>query len=114
MYKTTDETKLFVRFLKEKGIKYSYAEETLRYERIKKHEWKMYSNLLNDEVGGNLLKYLDSLFSRHIYNVIHYSFSWVNTKKGRDFWTKMEVEWEWDYILQKTVTTFGQKLKGNG
>ena len=75
MGKTTDETKLFVRFLKEKGIKYSYAEETLRYERIKKNEWKMYSNLLNDEVGGNLLKYLDSLFSRHIYNIIHYSFS---------------------------------------
>ena len=66
MYNTTDETKLFVRFLKEKGIKYSYAEETLRYERIKKHEWKMSSNLLNDEVGGNLLKYLDTLFSRHI------------------------------------------------
>ena len=93
MGKTTDETKLFVRFLKEKGIKYSYAEETLRYERIKKHEWKMYSNLLNDEVGGNLLKYLDSLFSRHIYNVIHYSFSFVNTKKDRDFWDEMEVEW---------------------
>ena len=98
MGKTTDETKLFVRFLKEKGIKYSYAEETLRYERIKKHEWKMYSNLLNDEVGGNLLKYFDILFFLFIYNVIHYSFSWVNTKKGRDFWTKMEVEWEWDYM----------------
>ena len=93
MGKTTDETKLFVRFLKEKGIKYSYAEETLRYERIKKHEWKMYSNLLNDEVGGNLLKYLDSLFSRKLYSVIHYSFSFVNTKKDRDFWNEMEVEW---------------------
>ena len=99
MYKTTDETKLFVRFLREKGIKYAYAEETLRYERRKKYASKMYSTLLSDEVGGNLLKYFDILFSRYyIYNVIHYSFSWVNTKKGRDFWTKMEVEWEWDYI----------------
>ena len=98
MYKTTDKTKLFVRFLRERGIKYIYTEETLRNERRKKHEWKMYSNLLNDEVGGNLLKYLDNLFSRHVYNVIHYSFSWVNTEKGRDFWTKMEVEWEWGYI----------------
>lgn len=35
MGKTTDETKLFVRFLKEKGIKYSYAEETLRFSYIK-------------------------------------------------------------------------------
>ena len=97
MGKTTDETKLFVRFLKEKGIKYSYAEETLRYERIKKNEWKMYSNLLNDEVGGNLLKYFDILFSRHIYNVLPYSFSWVTTKKGRDLWAQMEGEWEWGY-----------------
>ena len=61
MHKTIDGTKLFVRFLREKGIKYAYAEETLRYERIKKHEWKMYSNLLNDEVGGNLLKYLETM-----------------------------------------------------
>lgn len=98
MGKTTDETKLFVRFLKEKGIKYSYAEETLRYERIKKHEWKMYSNLLNDEVGGNLLKYLDSLFSRHIYNVIHYSFVWDSTKNGYNFWSKIEAEWELYYM----------------
>ena len=52
MYKTTDETKLFVRFLREKGIKYAYAEETLRYERRKKYAWKMYSPLLSDEVGG--------------------------------------------------------------
>ena len=99
MYKTTDETKLFVRFLREKGIKYAYAEETLRYERRKKYAWKMYSTLLSDEVGGNLLKYFDILFSRYyIYNVIHYSFSWVNTKKGRDFWAEMEGEWEWNYI----------------
>ncbi len=98
MCKTTDETKLFVRFLKEKGIKYIYAEETLRYERRKKYEWKIYSTLLSNDVDGNLLKYFDKLFSLHIYNVIHYSFSWVNTKNGRDFWAKMEGEWEWDYI----------------
>ena len=98
MGKTTDETKLFVRFLREKGIKYSYAEETLRFSYIKKYERKEFSRFLSDEVGGNLLKYLDSLFSRHIYNVIHYSFSWVNTKKGRDFWAQMEGEWEWDYM----------------
>ena len=98
MGKTTDETKLFVRFLKEKGIKYSYAEETLRFSYIKKYERKEFSRFLSDEVGVNLLKFLDSLFSRHIYNVIHYSFSWVNTKKGRDFWAQMEGEWEWDYM----------------
>ena len=98
MHNTTDMTKLFVRFLREKGIKYIYAEETLRYERRKKYEWKIYSTLLSNDVDGNLLKYFDKLFSRHIYNVIHYSFSWVNTKNGRDFWAKMEWEWEWDYI----------------
>ena len=93
MGKTTDETKLFVRFLREKGIKYAYAEETLRYERRKKYAWKMYSTLLSDEVGGDLLKFLDSIFSRKLYSVIHYSFSFVNTKKDRDFWDEMEVEW---------------------
>lgn len=36
MGKTTDETKLFVRFLKEKGIKYIFAEETLQNEYKKK------------------------------------------------------------------------------
>ena len=96
MGKTTHGTKLFVRFLRERGIKYAYAEETLR-NAYRRYERKRNSKFLND-MNGDLLKYLDSLFSRHIYNVIHYSFSWVNTKKGRDFWTKMEVEWEWDYI----------------
>ena len=97
MGKTTDETKLFVRFLKEKGIKYSYAEETLRYERIKKNEWKMYSNLLNDEVGGNLLKYFDKLFLRDPYTVISRSFLWDSTENGREFWYRTAYEWEWNY-----------------
>ena len=35
MDKITDETKLFVRFLKEKGIKYTYVEETLQFAYIK-------------------------------------------------------------------------------
>ena len=93
MGKTTDETKLFVRFLKEKGIKYSYTEETLRFAYIKKYERKEFSRFLSDEVGGDLLKFLDSIFSRKLYSVIHYSFSFVNTKKDRDFWDEMEVEW---------------------
>ena len=93
MGKTTDETKLFVRFLKEKGIKYDYTEETLRFAYIKKYERKEFSRFLSDEVGGDLLKFLDSIFSRKLYSVIHYSFSWVNTKKDRDFWDEMEVEW---------------------
>ena len=36
MGKTTDETKLFVRFLRERGIKYIYVEETLQFAYIKK------------------------------------------------------------------------------
>ena len=93
MGKTTDETKLFVRFLKEKGIKYAYTEETLRFAYIKKYERKEFSRFLSDEVGGDLLNFLDSIFSRKLYSVIHYSFSFVNTKKDRDFWDEMEVEW---------------------
>ena len=98
MGKTTDETKLFVRFLKEKGIKHAYTEETLQFAYIKKYERKEFSRFISDEVDGNLLKYLDSLFSRGFYNIIDASFSWINTKKGRDFWAQMEGEWEWDYI----------------
>ena len=93
MSKTTDRTKLFVRFLKERGIKYIYAEETLRYERRKKYEWKMYSTLLSDDVNGDLLKYFDSLFSLGVYKVIYYSFIWNYTKNGYDFWAKIEREW---------------------
>ena len=36
MHKTTDKTKLFVRFLREMGIKYTYVEETLQFAYIKK------------------------------------------------------------------------------
>ena len=93
MGKTTDKTKLFVRFLREMGIKYTYVEETLRFAYIKKYERKEFSRFLSDEVGGDLLKFLDSIFSRKLYSVIHYSFSFVNTKKDRDFWDEMEMEW---------------------
>ena len=93
MYKTTDKTKLFVRFLREMGIKYTYVEETLLNAYRKKYERKEFSRFLSDEVGGDLLKFLDSIFSRKLYSVIHYSFSFVNTKKDRDFWDEMEMEW---------------------
>ena len=93
MGKTTDETKLFVRFIKEKGIKYAYTEETLRFAYIKKYERKEFSRFLSDEVDGNLLKYFDSLFSRGFYNIIDASFIWDLTKNGYNFWAKMEGEW---------------------
>ena len=94
MYKTTDKTKLFVRFLREMGIKYTYVEETLQFAYIKKYERKEFSRFLSDEVGdGNLLKYFDSLFSRGFYNIIDASFIWDLTKNGYNFWAKMEGEW---------------------
>ena len=101
MHKTTEGTKLFVRFLREKGIKYIYAEETLRNAYRKKYERKQFSNFLNDDVYGNLLKYFDKFFSHGVYNVICHSFTWSSTKNGYDFWAKMEREWvkieaEWE------------------
>ena len=91
MDKTTDGTKLFVRFLREKGIKYAYAEETLR-NAYRRYERKRNSKFLND-MNGDLLKYFDKFFSLGFYNVIEISFSWVNSKNGYDFWAKMEREW---------------------
>ena len=93
MYKVNKETRLFIRFLRENGIKYDYVEETLRYERRKKYAWKMYSTLLSDDVNGDLLKYFEKFFSLGCYNVIEISFSWVNSKNGYDFWAKIEREW---------------------
>ena len=90
MHKTTEGTKLFVRFLREKGIKYAYAEETLRNE----HR----SRILNDEANGNLLKYFDKFFSHGVYNVICHSFPWIATENGHEFWLRMEEVWERDYI----------------
>ena len=91
MDKTTDGTKLFVRLLREKGIKYAYAEETLR-NAYRRYERKRNSKFLND-MNGDLLKYFDKFFSLGFYNVIEISFSWVNSKNGYDFWAKMEREW---------------------
>ena len=70
MYKTNDKTKLFVRFLREMGIKYTYVEETLLNAYRKKYERTEFRRILSDEVDGDSLKYLDSLFSRGFYNII--------------------------------------------
>ena len=93
MSKTTDIIKMFVRFLRERGIKYSYAEETL-LNAYRKYESRQFNLLLSDNVDGNLLKYFDSFFSLTPFGIIPYSFSWTNSKKGYDFWVKMEREWE--------------------
>ena len=91
MCKTTDGTKLFVRFLREKGIKYIFTEEILR-NAYRKYKRKESSHFLND-MNGNLLKYFDKFFSRGIYNVMGISFTWASTKNGCDFWAKIEREW---------------------
>ena len=83
MGKTTHGTKLFVRFLRERGIKYAYAEETLR-NAYRRYERKRNSKFLND-MNGDLLKYFDSFFSLGVYKVIYYSFIWNYTKKATIF-----------------------------
>ena len=94
MDNTTDEAKQLVRFLREKGIKYIFAEETLRNAYRKKYECKEFVKLLDCGTNGNLLNYFDKFFSRGLYNVISGSFVWNSTKNGYDFWIKIEAEWE--------------------
>lgn len=64
----------------------------------KKYDNKEYSNLLDGEANGNILKYFDNFFSRRIYNVIGVSFTWASTKNGYNFWAKIERIWL-DYCL---------------
>ena len=98
MDNTTDEAKQFVRFLREKGIKCIFAEETLQNAHRKKYECKEFGKLLDCGTNGNLLNYFDKFFSRGIYNVIGRSFIWNFTKNGYNFWSKIEAEWELYYM----------------
>ena len=98
MDNTTDEAKQLVRFLREKGIKYIYIEETLQNAYRKKYECKEFGKLLYCGTNGNLLNYFDKFFSRGIYNVIGRSFIWNFTKNGYNFWSKIEAEWELYYM----------------
>ena len=54
MDKITDGTKLFVRFLRERGIKYAYAKETLRYAYRKEYEWKEPSAFKKKKKNGSI------------------------------------------------------------
>ena len=98
MDNTTDGAKQLVRFLREKGIKYIYIEETLQNAYRKKYECKEFGKLLYCGTNGNLLNYFDKFFSRGIYNVIGRSFIWNFTKNGYNFWSKIEAEWELYYM----------------
>ena len=94
MDKTSDGARRLVRFLREKGIKYAYAEETLQ-NAYRRYERKRNSKFL--DMNGDLLKYFDGFFLIGVYKVIYYSFTWNYTKKGYDFWSRMEREWELYY-----------------
>ena len=98
MHNVNKETRLFIRFLREKGIKYIYAEETLR-NAYRIYERKRNSKFLND-MDGNLLRYFNKLISRGFYDVIGRSFIWDDTKKGYYFWRKMNDMW-FDYYIKK-------------
>ena len=99
MDKITDETKLFVRFLRERGIKYIYAKETLRYAYRKEYEWKEPSAFLKDGINGNILKYLNEFFLLRLYGIFSNSFMFNMTKNGYNFWVSTEREWVWgEYI----------------
>ena len=93
MYKVNNGTRLFIRFLREKGIKYIYIEETLRDSLI--------NDSINNNTDGDLLKYFDKFFS-YGDNLIGYSFTWSSTKYGHEFWRKMFVAWE-DYLRAYSV-----------
>ena len=99
MDKITDGTKLFVRFLRERGIKYIYAKETLRYAYKKEYEWKEPSAFLKDDINGNILKYLNEFFLLRLYGIFSNSFIFNMTKNGYNFWVSVEREWVWgEYI----------------
>ena len=99
MDNTTDGAKQLVRFLREKGIKYIFAEETLKNEYIKKYWCKEFSNLLDGDTNGNLLKYLNEFFLLRLYGIFSNSFIFNMTKNGYNFWVSMEREWVWgEYI----------------
>lgn len=99
MHKTIDGTKLFVRFLREMGIKYIYAKETLRYAYRKEYEWKEPSAFLKDDINGNILKYLNEFFLLRLYGIFSHSFIFNMTKNGYNFWVSVEREWVWgEYI----------------
>ena len=95
MGNTTDRTKQFVRFLRERGIKYIYAKETLRYAYRKEYEWKEPSAFLKDDINGNILKYLNEFFLLRLYGIFSNSFIFNMTKNGYNFWVSVEREWVW-------------------
>ena len=89
VYKVSNRTKLFIRFLREMGIKYIFVEEALRD--------ALTINIINNDADGDLLKYFDKLFSQEVYGVMGRSFRWGFTKNGYDFWCKMFDMWK-NYI----------------
>ena len=89
MYKVNKGTKLFIRFLREIGIKYIFVEEILLDINN--------NHILNNDMNGDLLKYFNIFIPRGLYSGICRSFEWNSTKNGRVFWSKMSIMWN-DYL----------------
>ena len=89
MSKTTDRTKLFVRFLRENHISYAFINDSLKTLDV--------CGLIGRDIfykhNGNYLLIFNEMFNEGFISPISHSILWRNTTRGFFFWDKMQQIW---------------------